>query len=245
VNAEWAIGQLREFIQLCEEYKSQRFVGGNYAGDRKLGPLMDELKSREAMVRRILNAAEPTRGNLSTIRHDSSYGIGVDTILESSKYSLGLLARQREIEENLAPLGPQMRADQLHHIVWGAAAALWNGGHHTSAVQRAATFVNAHVQDLVDRRDVSDAGLMQQVFSKDDPSPGKSRLRWPGDATDLTVRSMNEGLRNLAPGLFQTIRNPATHTTSDLSEQEALEQLAMLSMLARWVDACDVVAQSD
>ena len=37
------------------------------------------------------------------------------------------------------------------------------------------------------------------------------------------------------------IRNPATHSTSDASAQEALEQLAILSTLARWIDQCELV----
>jgi hypothetical protein len=34
---------------------------------------------------------------------------------------------------------------------------------------------------------------------------------------------MNEGLRGFAPGVFQTVRNPTTHGTEDLPEQEALD----------------------
>jgi hypothetical protein len=49
---------------------------------------------------------------------------------------------------------------------------------------------------------------------------------------------MNDGLRQLAPGVHMTIRNPATHSTDELGEQEALERLAVLSLLARWVDDC-------
>lgn len=52
---------------------------------------------------------------------------------------------------------------------------------------------------------------------------------------------MNDGLRLFAPGVQLTIRNPATHVLSDLSEQEATEQLATLSMLARWVDECQLL----
>ena len=33
------------------------------------------------------------------------------------------------------------------------------------------------------------------------------------------------------------IRNPLAHGKADLNEQEALEQLAALSVLARWVEA--------
>lgn len=38
-----------------------------------------------------------------------------------------------------------------------------------------------------------------------------------------------------------TIRNPATHGTAEMSKQEAAERLAVLSLLARWVDHCDLM----
>lgn len=107
-------------------------------------------------------------------------------------------------------------------------------------MQRAATFVSAHVAALLARHDVSDSGLMQQAFSANPPAPGQPRLRWPGDATNLTVKSMNEGLRLFAPDCFLTIRNPATHSTDVPERQEAFEHLAALSALTRWVDQCEV-----
>jgi hypothetical protein len=42
-------------------------------------------------------------------------------------------------------------------------------------------------------------------------------------------------------GCFMAIRNPATHSMSDTSAQEALEHLAILSTLARWIDQCVLV----
>ncbi len=45
-------------------------------------------------------------------------------------------------------------------------------------------------------------------------------------------------------GCAQGIRNPQAHPSPDITEEEALEQLAALSVLARWVDACDVVVPS-
>lgn len=45
----------------------------------------------------------------------------------------------------------------------------------------------------------------------------------------------------LGAGCFAGIRNPATHEDRlDLTEQVALEQLATLSLLARWIDNCEV-----
>jgi len=43
-------------------------------------------------------------------------------------------------------------------------------------------------------------------------------------------------------GCFEAIRNPAAHEHGlALSERVALEQLAAFSLLARWIDECEVV----
>lgn len=46
---------------------------------------------------------------------------------------------------------------------------------------------------------------------------------------------------HLGMGCAQGIRNPQAHPSDDITEQEALEQLAALSVLARWVDECKTV----
>ena len=51
--------------------------------------------------------------------------------------------------------------------------------------------------------------------------------------------SAHEGAMNYGRGCAQGIRNLNAHGTSELSEQEALEYLAALSVLARWVDQCE------
>jgi hypothetical protein len=39
-----------------------------------------------------------------------------------------------------------------------------------------------------------------------------------------------------AEGCYAAIRNPVAHSEGELPEDEGLEQLAVLSVLARWVD---------
>lgn len=53
---------------------------------------------------------------------------------------------------------------------------------------------------------------------------------------------MRVGILNISQGVFAAIRNTATHTTADLPKQEAPEQLATLSLLARWIDLCPLVS---
>lgn len=56
------------------------------------------------------------------------------------------------------------------------------------------------------------------------------------DGSD-TYKSMQRGVMSLAEGIYAGIRNPFNHESPhDVDEQVALEYLAALSVLARWVD---------
>jgi hypothetical protein len=97
------------------------------------------------------------------------------------------------------------------------------------------------------RNDVDDTVFWQQSLSPGDATPERPKLVWPGDPADKTVKSMRGGLEpvakalnNLATGLNLTVRNIATHTRRELSEQHALERLAAYSYLARLLDDCEI-----
>ncbi|WP_280496816.1 TIGR02391 family protein, partial [Nocardia farcinica] len=139
--------------------------------------------------------------------------------------------------EQPRPAGPA----GMHPTVWGAARPLWNDGHYREAVAAAAEALVDKVKTLVKRRDIAETPLWQQAFSNAPAKPGEIRLRWPGEPDDRDVKSMNDGLRQFAPGAQMTIRNSAAHSTEKMSEQDALERLGALSLLARWVDTCDRV----
>jgi hypothetical protein len=121
---------------------------------------------------------------------------------------------------------------------------LWNDTHFNDAVRRACEALVAQLKAVTGRNNAPDTSLWQQAFSEKAPKLGEPRLRWPGDPADQTVRTMNDGLRSYAPGVQMLIRNPTTHTAENISEQEALERLAALSLLARWLDECELVEAS-
>ncbi|WP_280491183.1 TIGR02391 family protein [Nocardia asiatica] len=137
--------------------------------------------------------------------------------------------------EQPRPAGPA----EMHPTVWGAARPLWDDGHYREAVAAAAEALVDKVKTLTQRRDVAETSVWQHAFSINPAKPGEIRLRWPGKPNDRDVKSMNDGLRQFAPGVQMTIRNSATHWTEKMSEQNALERLGTLSLLARWVDTCD------
>ena len=135
-----------------------------------------------------------------------------------------------------APLTePSLYPHQLHHWVWDAAAPQWRHGHYRHAVLDAATTV----EDWTRRKlGSSQHGkkLYSQAFALQ-PSD-RPRLRFL-DAQPGTARwnSLHEGAQHLGVGVTLGIRNWAAHTTGPGDPQVALEYLAALSVLARWVEA--------
>ncbi|MCI4675616.1 TIGR02391 family protein [Candidatus Mycolicibacterium alkanivorans] len=154
--------------------------------------------------------------------------------------SLEDMAARAEVE-----LPPTVDVAQMHPAVWGQAARLWRDGHYRQAVSAAADGVVQLVKARTGGPELDDTTRWNQAFSEKDPEPGRPRLRWPGDQTDRTVVSMNDGLRRFAPGAQLTIRNPATHGPGEMTQQEAVERLSVLSLLARWVDECDLIEALD
>lgn len=150
------------------------------------------------------------------------------------------IKREDEIRENLGEDAPDLSAGSMHGWVWEGARSLWRSGHFAEAVEAAAKKVNAETQNKVGRRDVSETDLFNQAFSDDVPQAGKPRLRLGDDDDGKTSRSTRRGIRAFAEGCFAAIRNPAAHDGAELEEAVALERLAALSMLARWVDASEL-----
>jgi len=245
MDSEWAEEVLVWWITTADKARATVYSPGMgtrvYEYVEATHKSLPALREREDQTRRVM-ARVLGSDDLPVILHPSSGAYWVADGLDKARYALGRLRTQEETRAKLGSASPQMSADALHPTVWGAASQLWADGHFDSAVQRAATFLNADVQDRVGRHDVSDASLMNEAFSSAPPAEGKPRLRWPGADDDLTVKSMRDGLRGYASGCFQAIRNPATHATEQSAKQVALEQLAALSLLARWVEQCELLS---
>ncbi|RSN60687.1 TIGR02391 family protein [Amycolatopsis sp. WAC 04182] len=160
-------------------------------------------------------------------------------VLSACDYALGRIEDLILRAEAARP--PTVGAEAMHPAVWGPISRLWGDGHFREAVAAAAESVVGMVKARTGRNDVSATSLWQQAFSKDAPKPGQPRLRWPGDPASQDVKTMNSGLLSLAPGVQMTIRNSAAHDLDGLDEQTALERLCTLSLLARWVDECELV----
>jgi hypothetical protein len=229
MNKEWARERLSKYISAVRVYKryvdDQDFNQASYENVMKL----------ELAAKAIMRQVNPDFVDYSFINHDHGKA------LTAAIQSLVLIDEAEEIEKNLAPVGPRLVADNFHTWVWDAARSLWATGHYRESVQAAATNINAHLQEIAGRRDISDYKLVIELFSDHDPEQGKPRLRWPGEPTDEAYKSMQAGLRSFGAAVFQGIRNQSTHDLKELQEYEALERLAAMSLLCRWIENCRVI----
>lgn len=234
MNRAWIREQLESFIDLATKFVgSKNQEGRTVGGDRTLVP---ELLKAEPTIERIFAALD----------HKPRYALRLDTVSGARETqaeahrALGILDRMDEWAANLKTDAPALPADLLHPWVWDAARTFWDSQHYRAAVDAAATAINAHTQTKVGRRDIFDVDLMNHIFTEK-PRDGQTYLRLAGDDGDLTTRNRNRALRPFAEGCFAGIRNPAAHEHGDdWSQQIALEYLASLSVLARWISGCEV-----
>lgn len=165
---------------------------------------------------------------------------------ETAQTLLGALQFQARKQAILGVAGPQLAAARLHAWVWDAAAQLWDDGHRRAAVQKAAASIDVQLQAKLGRYDTSGKALVSEAFTLGAPAAGRPRLRFqlrePDDSE--AYKSAHEGAMYFGMGCFLAIRNPATHDPTELDEQVALERLAALSVLARWIDDATVVRDS-
>lgn len=116
---------------------------------------------------------------------------------------------------------------ELHPRIAEVSADLYKNGHYRNAVLDASLALENYVKEKSRCRGRDGADLMRYVFSKNNPVIGFNTL------TDDTDLSEQEGLMHLFEGVMLALRNPRAHTLSDDSPEEALEYIALLSLLAK------------
>ncbi|MEI2671075.1 MAG: TIGR02391 family protein [Marmoricola sp.] len=243
MNVDWALEELDKFITMTVMRNGSGSSGGAVViTSRNYTAATDaEVTKQAQVVEKILDRVIP----------------GWRTDIENSKNNRWTrhreaairareeLVRAEEVRENLGVDAPDLSAADLHPWIWEGAKSLWQSGHYREAVGGAIRKLNAETQNKVGRRDVSETDLFKQAFSLDEPKAGKPRLRRTKDDGSDTYKSVQRGAMTFAEGVFAGIRNPLSHEAEqELSEQEALEYLAALSVLARWVDRSEVEAAS-
>jgi hypothetical protein len=118
---------------------------------------------------------------------------------EAAHRAVAFLEAEQELQENLGSGAPQLDAATLHPWVWGSVQGLWSSGHFREAVGAAARAVNVQSQAKLGRRDASEAKLLSDAFSTNQPAPGHPRLRLSETGathskTATTVQETSQGV---------------------------------------------------
>ncbi|VEI23674.1 Protein of uncharacterised function (Hypoth_ymh) [Rothia aeria] len=239
MDYNWALAELQSFIDLTELVSPPYTPGDMYLGEERVTKgKTDEIIKSAQIIEQILDRVIPAWRNYLEKRNNRRWQAHRQVALRA----VSEIEHREEIAEKLGDKAPKISAAALHPWVWESARSLWQSGHYRTAVQTAVTKLNAETQNKVGRRDVSEKALFSESYSSNAPEPGKARLRPANDDGGKTASSIRRGIASLAEGLYAAIRNPASHDLLDeLEEHVALEQLAAVSMLARFVDDSTVV----
>jgi hypothetical protein len=229
LDIAWAIEQLEALVHASG-------TDGMYQRESD-----DVVAERAHVAEQILDRVLPEWRTSDDRPQDVRFRARWNHIRDWAGRGIAALKRRDELRDKLGDDAPSISAARLHPWVWDGARSLWQSGHFRSAIEDAAKKVNAETQNKVKRRDISETDLFKQAFSLDAPAAGKPRLRrMKNDGSD-TYKSVQRGAMTLAEGIFAGIRNPFNHEDpKDIDEQVALEYLAALSVLARWVDESEV-----
>ena len=237
LDVEWAISSLREFIQATDQVG----YGNSGGGIVVLGThqRMPDSKAVELayVAEKILDRVLPQWCSAGDPPPEAKHKSRWVHLRDWAARGIAALEREVELQDKLGDKAPSVSSGDFHPWVWGGASSLWSSGHYREAVEGAIRKLNAETQNKLGRRDVSETDLFNQAFSEDPPAAKKPRLHRMPDDGSKTFKSVQRGVRTFAEGVFAGIRNPLAHEADqEMPEQQALEYLAALSVLARWVD---------
>jgi hypothetical protein len=153
-----------------------------------------------------------------------------------------LRALIEDVEEHLAePAAPGVTTDGMHPWVAETARSLWADGYRQQAVQSAANMVDQRLRLKLGIHQGAGASLVASAFSVKGPTTDQPRLRFDhaGPVGSEAWTNAHEGAGAFGRGCMMRIRNLYTHNQGR-DEQEDLEALASLSLLARWIDEATV-----
>jgi len=237
INVEWALEQLDDFIRATTTHHVPPPSGVISDGSYRTTDSEEEVIKRAQVTEQILDRVLPNWRALDVSTRRTKWARHHEASLRARES----LRRQEEVRKNLGDDAPELSAANLHPWVWDGASSLWFSGHYREAIEGAIRKLNAETQNKLGRRDVSETDLFNQAFSEQNPAAGKPRLHRMMNDGSSTFRSVQRGARMFAEGVFAGIRNPLAHEAEhEIPEQQALEYLAALSVLARWVDESTV-----
>lgn len=241
MNDEWAIKELQEFIGASEKVRVTKVGKSGQYNRYETLESDDALLARVQVIEQIFDRVFLSWRSAEFYRNEK-WVFYRNTAIRT----LAELERREELRQNLGDHAPELSASDFHSWVWEGASSLWQSHHFAQAVDGAVKKLNAETQNKLGRRDVSEEDLFKQAFSLEAAQLGKARLRRMPPNDSKTYKNVQRGAMAFAEGIFAGIRNPLAHEAEhDLTEQQALEYLAALSVLARWVDDAIVETVED
>ena len=242
--------KVNEFIGLLTELREHELQISDM-GWNSLEVIDIAYKDREAdKVRRKIRELKPLIQSISkriipdsylnTFKLDEyNWIINVTAEAEELIRMINLMTTDKEI---LGSESPALAVRGLHPWIREAAMNLWDNGHYKQAVENAWNNLVRHTQNKTGSKSTG-TKLYSNLFkgnSKDDRPLGFPEISQETE----DWKSAHQGAHHYGMGCALRIRNLTAHTTDKLDEQKALEYLAALSVLARWVDEATVFAQS-
>ncbi|MGY0488323.1 TIGR02391 family protein [Streptomyces sp. WG-D5] len=237
IDIEWARAELASFQKLAAFRPVQGTPDPFSVSRHRYNVGSEEAILRSAhVVEQILDAVLP-RWRTEVPNHRNNSVNRWCQHIEAAQRADEALLRDAEVQEKLGDSAPRMSANTMHPWVWEGAKSLWQSGHYREAVGAAGRKVNAETQNKLGHRRQSETDLFKQAFTPDPPKPDSPRLRLPPNDGSKSFLSIQRGVMAFAEGCYAAIRNPISHEADlpELSEAEALEQLAAFSFLARKV----------
>lgn len=217
---------------------AQRLKG---AAEHKLDVADRDLIKLQPLVERIARTLDPDEDIKKFHPSDQVTGRNWNSAMEAAKRLQGIIENRQTSEQIFIPRGPALVASRLHAWVWSAAFDLWNNGHYKQAVSEAFEAVTRHTQMKLEKDDLSGAKLYGEAFRRNNSSDESRRLCFTQiSETSETWNSAHDGAMHFGRGCALGIRNLAVHAAEELEEQIALEYLAALSVLARWIDKAEL-----
>jgi hypothetical protein len=244
MDTEMALTFLKSYLAELKQARvivDQRLGQFEFTRDPRYIALKDELAKKQSTLLAIAENMNPLFE--ARLRNRSNRVWDYANHEEPLTEMIGQLENEELTRSIVGPSGPTLRANQLHGWIWNAAQDLWSDGYFPEAVKNASSQIfDAHLPaKLGVPRSPKAHDLVSQAFSVLPPTSVNPRLRFqqfPEGSADWV--SAQEGAGSLGRACASGIRNIVTHgSTSD--EQLALEQLATLSLLSRWIDEADVL----
>lgn len=231
MDSQLAIVEVQQFV--VDVRRLQVLMGQTpYSQDHPNAPgVRTSLSSRMALVEGIAKAVNLT--DLDRLRNWDGYpGLAIN----AGEELLGILGNAEQWERVLGASGPKLAAAEMHPWVWSEAASRWDAHFYRDAVQAAATRIfDVELPAKLGVQPSKDPASLFAAFAPDKNSG--TVLRFPGvDPASASWASLHRGTMLFGQGCVMAIRNPRTHRLDVSEDQAALEELAALSLLARWID---------